>query len=174
MAIGQLHELVLLNNVADVKTAAKNANLEEKVRGLTALDLAIMLNRADCVRILLDAGASCLGHNGGGWSPLHEATSIGNRYCGTDHSEVMEMVYRHRRQELSLWFNSKGKTLLDQISSDLNDFQFEMNWLTANQWTNLRSFRSIIPFVSRICPSDNYKVFKKGASFRFYTKHLMF
>jgi ankyrin repeat domain-containing protein 13 len=76
-----------------------------------------------------------------GWTPFQEAISIGNR-------NVMETVYRARRKELSAWFNSKGQVLLDQISNDLQDFTLEMNW----------SFRSIIPFVSKLCPSDSYKV----------------
>jgi hypothetical protein len=75
----------------------------------------------------------------------------------------MEMIYLQRRTELSSWFNSKGKNLLDKISSDLQDFELEMKWLYIFY---PRSFNSIIPFVTHVCPSDTYKVYKRGGSFR--------
>jgi ankyrin repeat protein len=68
-----LHSVVFSNDPGQVeKWVEKNSeDCNVRVNGLTALDLAIMLNRSECVRVLLPR-SSCLGHNSGGWSPFNE------------------------------------------------------------------------------------------------------
>ncbi|KNC97966.1 uncharacterized protein SPPG_06954 [Spizellomyces punctatus DAOM BR117] len=154
-----LHRLIFKNETEALRTYLSSYPsttpcplFTETCRGQTPLTLAISLGRKECVKILLDAGASTLFKNMDGWTPFQEATSYGDR-------EVMEWVYRTRRRELAFWFKSKGGELLRALSKDLKDFYLEMHW----------SFKSIIPFVSSICPSDTYKVFKKGKSIRIDT-----
>jgi hypothetical protein len=129
-----LHFLVFANDAEQLEKRILEEDASVKVNGLTALDVAVMLDRSECVSVLLQR-ASCLGHNSAGWSPFNEvfifygrwvqllnkATSVGNR-------QVMQMIYARRRTELAGWFNSKGRKLLDKISSDLQDFELEMKW----------------------------------------------
>ncbi|KAL2913345.1 hypothetical protein HK105_207090 [Polyrhizophydium stewartii] len=154
-----LHRLVfdndtegLLAAIGDSSAAAPHPGLSTLCRGQTPLTLAAALGRVECTQILLRAGASTLQHNKGGWTAYHEATARGDR-------ALMEAIFRRRREELAAWFNSRGKHILEQLSKDVKDISFEMNW----------SFRSFIPFVSQLCPSDTYKIRKKGSSVRIDT-----
>ncbi|KAJ3413693.1 Ankyrin repeat domain-containing protein 13C [Chytridiales sp. JEL 0842] len=156
----QLHQAIFRNDLDALKEAliisspadSPHPEINSLCRGHTPLTLAVCLNRKEMVPILLEAGASTLIKTLDGWSPYQEATSIGDR-------DLMTMLYRKRRHEMALWFESKGKDLLETLSKDLKDFYLEMHW----------SFQSWIPFVSKLCPSDTYKIFKKGTSLRIDT-----
>ncbi|KAI8914203.1 GPCR-chaperone-domain-containing protein [Gorgonomyces haynaldii] len=141
-------QLIFEDKHQELDEIAAKADLKATHRGQTPLTLAVQLNRKECIKVLLKY-CSTLDNNAQGWSPYQEATSLGQR-------DVMELLYRKRRQELGQWFNSKGKQLLDQISKDLDDFSLNMEW----------SFKSIIPFVAKLAPSDTYKIFKSAGSFR--------
>ncbi|KAJ3160113.1 Ankyrin repeat domain-containing protein 13C [Geranomyces michiganensis] len=133
-------------------SSSSRSPLNSLCRGQTPLTLAISLGHADCVRALLEAGASTIIKNAAGWTAFQEATSYGNR-------DVMELIYRCRRKELASWLRSTGTNVLKNLARDLGDFYVEMSW----------SFGSYVPFVSTLCPSDTYKVFKKGRSVRIDT-----
>ncbi|KAI9349996.1 GPCR-chaperone-domain-containing protein [Zopfochytrium polystomum] len=168
-----LHELVFKNDVDGLRaelakfpragdgdgadgssnnTHHHHPGLAVHCRGHTPLTLAVSLNRKECVPLLLDAGASTLLKTADGWSPYQEATSVGDR-------AVMELLFKRRRAELAGWFQGKGKALLESMAKDLKDFYLEMHW----------TFSSWIPFVSKICPSDTYKISKQGTSIRIDT-----
>jgi hypothetical protein len=87
-----------------------------------------------------------------GWTPFQEATSFGNR-------EIMKMIHLLKRKQYSEWVDTQGCKLLNDLSADLQDVEFEMCW----------SFSSIIPFVSLLCPSDTYKIYKRGNNVRIDT-----
>ncbi|KAI8896777.1 hypothetical protein BC833DRAFT_80544 [Globomyces pollinis-pini] len=59
--------------------------------------------------------------------------------------QIMKLLYSSKRHEYSKW--------------DLQDVVMEMNW----------SFKSFIPFVSSLCPSDTYTIYKKGSNLRIDT-----
>ncbi|KAI8847270.1 GPCR-chaperone-domain-containing protein [Chytridium lagenaria] len=108
-----LHRLVFSNDVDALTKAVQElsvSDLNRHYRGHTPLSLAICLNHKACVKVLLDHGASTLQKTSDGWSPFQEATSIGDR-------EVMEEVFRHRRKELSVWFQNQGKEVLTSLST---------------------------------------------------------
>lgn len=121
----EIHRLVFENNVQGLREfllnkSNKNSHLngiDLLWRGQTALTLAISLSHVECVDILLKNGASTLIRNHGNWSPYQEATSIGNR-------DLMEMLIRQRNDQVSRWFELRGK----QILHDLSNVSY---WLTV-------------------------------------------
>ncbi|KAI8820237.1 GPCR-chaperone-domain-containing protein [Fimicolochytrium jonesii] len=151
-----VHRLVFKNDLDGLRqaltTIADRSSLDQKCRGQTPLTLAVSLGRKECAKLLLEAGASTLVRNAQGWTPFQEATSFGDR-------ELMELIFRKRRAELANWLKTTGRDVLWKISEDLNNFYLEMRW----------SFGSYVPFVSSICPSDTYKIFKKGRNVRIDT-----
>jgi hypothetical protein len=151
-----LHELIFKNDMNGLKVALQDqvnlALIDTQFRGQTPLTLAVTLGRIEAVQMLLEKGSSSILRNSFGWSPFQEATSYGNR-------DMLKLIHKYKRKELSRWVDRKGKELLKEISMDLQDVEFEMNW----------SFASMIPFVSSLCPSDTYKVYKKGSNLRIDT-----
>ncbi|KAJ3036748.1 hypothetical protein HDV00_002410 [Rhizophlyctis rosea] len=151
-----LHNAILRDDQPLLKTLLATSTPSEPCpqlrvlcRGQTPLTLAITLGRHACTRILLDAGASVLLKNAEGWSPFQEATSYGNR-------DIMRMLFRMRYEELGKWFAAKGREVIEALAQDVKDFYMEIHW----------SFRSIIPFLGSLCPSDTYRVYKKGTAIR--------
>ena len=129
---------IFTNDLKTVKKIMENKEslLDALHRGQTPLTLAISLGHHEIVKCMLDAGASTLVKNSAGWNPFQEAACYGNR-------KTMELIFRHRRSELAVWFEKKGKLIAKDLSEDLNDFYLEMNWC----------FRSSIPYLSGLCPS---------------------
>ncbi|KAG0206123.1 Ankyrin repeat domain-containing protein 13C [Mortierella sp. GBA30] len=119
---------------------------------LAPLHLAVMLNRKEMVSILLKAGANPLVRSGSGWTPRQEATSLGDR-------EMIELLTRHQRKEFSGSFKTKAMRLVKQLSEDLDQFYFQLQW----------EFQSWVPFVSGLCPNDTYHIWKKGNAVRMDT-----
>jgi hypothetical protein len=150
----RLHELVFLNDTIGLLKEVVNSkqHLDSFYRGQTPLTLAISLGHAECISILLKHGASSIKRNVYGWSPFQEATSYGDR-------NTLAEIHRYKRKELSQWVNEKGKRLLNEISNDLQDLEFELQW----------SFSSFVPLVSSLCPSDTYKIYKQGSNIRIDT-----
>ncbi|KAG0255965.1 Ankyrin repeat domain-containing protein 13C [Mortierella polycephala] len=116
------------------------------------LHVAVMLNRKDIVSILLKAGANPLVRSGSGWTPRQEATSLGDR-------ELIEILTRYQRKEFSGSFKTKAMKLVKQLSEDLDQFYFQLQW----------EFQSWVPFVSGLCPDDTYHIWKKGNAVRMDT-----
>ncbi|KAI8597041.1 GPCR-chaperone-domain-containing protein [Dissophora ornata] len=151
------------DNVADHPTdksrsaAAAPPSLHPAINSLdnhfhTPLHLAVMLNRKDMVPVLLQAGANPITRSGAGWTPRQEAASMGNR-------EMIEIITRYQRKEFSGSFKTKAMNLVKQLSSDLDQFYFQLQW----------EFQSWVPFVSGLCPKDTYHIWKKGNCVRMDT-----
>ncbi|KAF8924550.1 Ankyrin repeat domain-containing protein 13C [Dissophora ornata] len=120
------------DNVADHPTdksrsaAAAPPSLHPAINSLdnhfhTPLHLAVMLNRKDMVPVLLQAGANPITRSGAGWTPRQEAASMGNR-------EMIEIITRYQRKEFSGSFKTKAMNLVKQLSSDLDQFYFQLQW----------------------------------------------
>ncbi|KAF9391445.1 Ankyrin repeat domain-containing protein 13C [Podila verticillata] len=119
---------------------------------LAPLHLAVMLNRKEAVSLLLKAGANPMVRSGTGWTPRQEATSLGDR-------DMIELLTRHQRKEFSGSFKHKAMNLVKQLSNDLDQFYFQLQW----------EFQSWVPFVSGLCPNDTYHIWKKGNAVRMDT-----
>ena len=119
--------------------------------GNTALHLAVMLGRRDCVQLLLAHGAPVKLKNTAGWSPLAEAISYGDR-------QTIASLLRRLKQQAKSEMNTRRPEMIKGLKN-LGDFNLELKW----------DFSSWVPLVSRILPSDICKISKRGASVRLDT-----
>uniref|UniRef100_A0A3Q1EET1 Ankyrin repeat domain 13B n=1 Tax=Acanthochromis polyacanthus TaxID=80966 RepID=A0A3Q1EET1_9TELE len=117
-------------------------------RGRTPLHLAVTLGYLDCARVLLQHGADVSKENRNGWTVLQEAVS-------TRDPELVRLVLRYRDYQRTAKRLAGIPVLLEQLRQ-AQDFYVEMKW----------EFTSWVPLVSRICPSDTYRVWKSGQCLR--------
>ncbi|XP_069136518.1 ankyrin repeat domain-containing protein 13D-like [Argopecten irradians] len=154
-----LHWLVWDNKYQDLdRELARDVHQIEKLdpRGRTALHLAVTLGHIESTRVLVRYGASTMMENKGNWSVLHEAVSTGD-------PELVQLVLKHRDyQRYSK--RTVGVPELLQKLKESSDFYVEMKW----------EFTSWVPLVSRMCPSDTYRVWKSGSNVRIDTTLLGF
>lgn len=153
-----LHWLVWINNVDELKRVLKTETIDkEKVdnRGRTPLMLAVKLSHLQCVKCLLAAKCNASFEHEG-WSVVQEAVCSGDEAILTAIIEVRDLQ-RHIQRVTHV------PKLLQHLL-DAPDFYIEMKW----------EFTSWVPLMSRLCPSDTYKVYKRGANVRIDTTLLGF
>ncbi|VDM80272.1 unnamed protein product [Strongylus vulgaris] len=85
------------------------------------------------------------------WSVSHEAISYG------DH-DMVKSVIMHRDHQRSIRGAHSMKESLQTLENS-PDFYCEMSW----------EFASWVPFISRMCPSDTYRIYKQGSKVRIDT-----
>ncbi|XP_055534838.1 ankyrin repeat domain-containing protein 13B isoform X2 [Wyeomyia smithii] len=153
-----IHWFVWNNDFRELQQAIESSeyNLEQlDPRGRTPLMLAVKLCHLECVKLLLaarcDANFEC-----DGWSVVQEAVCSGDASILTAILEVRDLQ-RHIKRV------SHVPQLLQHLQ-DTPDFYVEMKW----------EFTSWVPLMSRVCPSDTYKVFKRGSNVRIDTTLLGF
>ncbi|XP_023699951.1 ankyrin repeat domain-containing protein 13B isoform X1 [Paramormyrops kingsleyae] len=117
-------------------------------RGRTPLHLAVTLGHLECAQVLLQHGANVSKENSNGWTVLQEAI------CTRD-PELVRLVLRYRDHQRAVKRLAGIPLLLDRLRQ-AQDFYVEMKW----------EFTSWVPLVSRICPSDTYRVWKSGQCLR--------
>uniref|UniRef100_A0A8C7UWH2 Ankyrin repeat domain 13B n=1 Tax=Oncorhynchus mykiss TaxID=8022 RepID=A0A8C7UWH2_ONCMY len=117
-------------------------------RGRTPLHLAVTLGHLDCARLLLQHGADVSKENRNGWTVLQEAVS-------TRDPELVRLVLHYRDYQRTTKRLAGIPVLLERLHQ-AQDFYVEMKW----------EFTSWVPLVSRICPSDTYRVWKSGQCLR--------
>jgi len=149
-----LHGAIWKNHPQAIKELlAQGANADAlDLRGNAPIHLCLQLNRKECLKALLENGnPDCRLQNVEGWSPLSEAISLGNR-------EIIAMVLQHRRKQMKLRIKNSLPQLFGELEN-LEDFRLEMSW----------NFRSWVPFISSLCPSDTNLIYKRHSSLRFDT-----
>ncbi|XP_068271956.1 ankyrin repeat domain-containing protein 13B isoform X2 [Nyctibius grandis] len=154
-----LHYLVWHNRARDLdrELSTKQADIEQlDPRGRTPLHLATTLGHLECARVLLKHGADVGKENRSGWTVLQEAVS-------TRDLELVQLVLRYRDYQRAIKRLAGIPILLEKLRK-AQDFYVEMKW----------EFTSWVPLVSKICPSDTYKVWKSGQNLRVDTTLLGF
>ncbi|CAH2048235.1 unnamed protein product, partial [Iphiclides podalirius] len=116
-------------------------------RGRTPLLLAVTLGRIEAVEALIEAGAD-VNCEKDGWTAVQEATATGD-------PQMLSLVLSRRDRQRHAARSSGVPDLLRRLSL-APDFYVEMKW----------EFTSWVPLVSRICPFDTYKVYKRGGNVR--------
>ncbi|XP_073524061.1 ankyrin repeat domain-containing protein 13B isoform X3 [Phyllobates terribilis] len=154
-----LHYLVWHNKYRELeKELSERQDQIEQVdpRGRTPLHLATTLGHLECAKVLLNHGADVSKENRSGWTVLQEAVS-------TRDLELVRLVLRHRDYQRTIKRLAGIPVLLEKLRK-AQDFYVEMKW----------EFTSWVPLVSKICPSDTYKVWKSGQNLRVDTTLLGF
>ncbi|KAF5295163.1 hypothetical protein FQR65_LT10551 [Abscondita terminalis] len=141
----------------DAELSKKIHDIEKRDnRGRTPLMLAVTLGHLESVRSLLNSEANVNCENPDGWTVVQEAVATGD-------PELLQMVLE--RRDFQRYSNRMaGIPELLQKLKEAPDFYVEMKW----------EFTSWVPLVSRMCPSDTYKVYKQGANVRIDTTLLGF
>ncbi|KAL6062245.1 Ankyrin repeat domain-containing protein 13B [Balamuthia mandrillaris] len=121
---------------------------ERDAWGNPPLHLAIHFRYRDVVKLLLRKGADPTFKNGGMWSPIQEAVASGD-------PKLVGMLLLSIKYKVAEEFGTRAPELVEALQK-LPDFYLELKW----------EFRSWVPLVSRFCPHDTYKVWKKGSCIR--------
>ncbi|EDW33665.1 GL11759 [Drosophila persimilis] len=153
-----LHWHIWNGDVEQLQTELQiDQNDKEKIdpRGRTPLMLAVRLANFPCVKCLLAAKCNAT-YEHEGWSIVQEAVCTGDVDILTAIIEVRDLQ-RHVQRVTHV------PKLLQHLL-DAPDFYIEMKW----------EFTSWVPLMSRLCPSDTYKVYKRGANVRIDTTLLGF
>lgn len=147
-----LHESVFIGDVRKLSSLLRNNDVTRKDKhGNTALHLAVMLGRKECVQLLLAHGAPVKVKNLAGWSPLAEAISYGDR-------QTISSLVRKLKQQAREQMERRRPDLVRALTQ-IQDFYMELKW----------DFHSWVPLVSRILPSDVCKIYKSGSGMRLDT-----
>ncbi|XP_019761053.1 ankyrin repeat domain-containing protein 13D isoform X2 [Dendroctonus ponderosae] len=154
-----LHWLVWKNEFKLLEKALKeNKSDKEKAdnRGRTPLMLAVTLGHLESTRSLLNHEANVNCENKNGWNVVQEAVATGD-------PELLHIVLERRDLQRYTSRMAGIPDLLHKLK-EAPDFYVEMKW----------EFTSWVPLVSRMCPSDTYKVYKQGSNVRIDTTLLGF
>ncbi|KAL0133331.1 hypothetical protein PUN28_000821 [Cardiocondyla obscurior] len=118
--------------------------------------LAVTLGHIDSAVVLLQHEANVNTENTQGWTVVQEAVGTGN-------PELLQLVLARRDYQRYCNRVAGIPELLHKLKQ-APDFYVEMKW----------EFTSWVPLVSRMCPSDTYKVYKQGSNVRIDTTLLGF
>ncbi|XP_059875356.1 ankyrin repeat domain-containing protein 13D isoform X4 [Delphinus delphis] len=154
-----LHRLVWANRHRELEAAlhSRQHDIEqEDPRGRTPLELAVSLGNLESVRVLLRHNANVGKESCQGWAVLQEAVSTGD-------PEMVQLVLQYRDYQRATQRLAGIPELLNKLRQ-APDFYVEMKW----------EFTSWVPLVSKMCPSDVYRVWKRGENLRVDTSLLGF
>ncbi|KAF3341161.1 ankyrin repeat domain-containing protein 13C-B-like protein [Carex littledalei] len=115
----------------------------------TPLHLAVRMRDPVAADILMSAGADWSLQNAEGWSALQEAV------CAREDA-VASVIARHYQPLAWAKWCRRLPRILASITR-IRDFYMEISFHFES---------SVIPFVSRIAPSDTYRIWKRGSSLR--------
>lgn len=154
-----LHWCIWNNDLQGLKDGLSGATVEverKDVRGRTPLMLAVTLGRLEITQELIRHGTNVNTENKEGWTAVQEAVATG------DPDLVSQVLERRDFQRHSSRVGGVPELL--RKLKEAPDFYVEMKW----------EFTSWVPLVSRMCPSDTYKVYKQGSKVRIDTTLLGF
>ncbi|ESQ37252.1 hypothetical protein EUTSA_v10002447mg [Eutrema salsugineum] len=115
----------------------------------TPLHLAVKLCDANAAEMLMVAGADWTLQNEDGWNALQEAV------CSRQETIAMIIVRHYQPLAWAKWCRRLPRLIATM--SKMKDFYLEMSFHFES---------SVVPFVSKVAPSDTYKVWKVGSNLR--------
>ncbi|KAL6192263.1 hypothetical protein ACLB2K_038648 [Fragaria x ananassa] len=157
-----LGALQRLSNPAEIRTESASLAEEEKADAIAAvidrrdvpnrdtpLHLAVKLGDQTATEMLMVAGADWSLQNEQGWSALQEAI------CSREEAISMIIVRHYQPLAWAKWCRRLPRLI--GTMHRMRDFYMEITFHFES---------SVIPFISRIAPSDTYKIWKRGANLR--------
>lgn len=151
-----------LCNPTEIRTEAASLVEEEKADAISAmidrrdvpnrdtpLHLAVKLGDETATEMLMVAGADWSLQNEQGWSALQEAI------CNREEAIAMTIVRHYQPLAWAKWCRRLPR--LVGTMQRMRDFYMEITFHFES---------SVIPFISRVAPSDTYKIWKRGANLR--------
>ncbi|KAF3457631.1 hypothetical protein FNV43_RR02289 [Rhamnella rubrinervis] len=151
-----------LGNPAEIHSEAASLAEEEKADAIAAvidrrdvpnrdtpLHLAVKLGDQTATEMLMVAGADWSLQNEQGWSALQEAI------CSREEAIAMIIVRHYQPLAWAKWCRRLPRLMATMRR--MRDFYMEITFHFDS---------SVIPFISRIAPSDTYKIWKRGANLR--------
>ncbi|CAH8387048.1 unnamed protein product [Eruca vesicaria subsp. sativa] len=155
-------DLPTLAKAGEVTNEAESLEAESRADAVTAvidrrdvpnretpLHLAVRLRDPVSAEILMSAGADWSLQNENGWSALQEAV------CTRE--EAIAMIIARHYQPLAWAKWCRRLPRITASASRIRDFYMEITFHFES---------SVIPFVSRIAPSDTYRIWKRGCNLR--------
>ncbi|KAK9087531.1 hypothetical protein Syun_029925 [Stephania yunnanensis] len=115
----------------------------------TPLHLAVRLRDAVSAEILMAAGADWSLQNEQGWSALQEAV------CNREDAIAMIIARHYQPLAWAKWCRRLPRIV--SSAARIRDFYMEITFHFES---------SVIPFISRIAPSDTYRIWKRGSNLR--------
>ncbi|KAJ0254714.1 Ankyrin repeat family protein [Hirschfeldia incana] len=115
----------------------------------TPLHLAVKLRDSTSAEMLMAAGADWTLQNEEGWNALQEAV------CSRQDSIAMIIVRHYQPLAWAKWCRRLPRLIATMRG--MKDFYLEMSFHFES---------SVVPFVSKVAPSDTYKVWKVGSNLR--------
>lgn len=110
--------------------------------------LSVSLGHFECAKLLMNSNANVDIDDDHGFNILHESIA-------TNDPELVQLVLEKRDSQRISKRLKAIPALLRKIR-DSPDFYVEMKW----------EFTSWVPLLSKICPSDIYKIYKSGSNVR--------
>ncbi|XP_010524952.1 PREDICTED: ankyrin repeat domain-containing protein 13B [Tarenaya hassleriana] len=115
----------------------------------TPLHLAVRLRDPISAEILMSSGADWSLQNENGWSALQEAV------CTREEAIAMIIARHYQPLAWAKWCRRLPRIVAS--ASRIRDFYMEITFHFES---------SVIPFISRIAPSDTYRIWKRGSNLR--------
>mmetsp|Transcript_47737 Transcript_47737/g.58678 ORF Transcript_47737/g.58678 Transcript_47737/m.58678 type:complete len:666 (-) Transcript_47737:45-2042(-) len=144
-----------LDNINELETNIDDLILEKNRlinrldhHGYNALTLAVLIKWNDGIDMLLKYNASPTVRNGNGWSATQECIS-------TSQKEILIKLFKQNMNLVKDGMEIRGP-ILRKTLRERKDFYIEIDW----------KFSTWIPFLSRFCPYDTFKIWKYGSDFR--------
>lgn len=157
-----LASLPRLLDPSEIKTEAASLAEEEKADAISAvidsrdvpnretpLHLAVKLGDATATEMLMVAGADWSLQNEQGWSALQEAI------CAREENLAKIIIRHYQPLAWAKWCRRLPRVV--STMKRMRDFYMEITFHFES---------SVIPFISRIAPSDTYKIWKRGSNLR--------
>lgn len=152
----EIVKMIFDKNLAKLKYALNSLDdislLDKRdIRGLTPLILTVKLAYTDqdlyfqILLALLEAGADPRAKDNDGWTALEEAVSHSNvKYC----SLLFDYVSAYKLRSMS-----ENQQVIASSLAHLPDYEVQIKWEFDS---------SIIPLVSKLGPSDTFRIWKVG------------